>query len=230
MKRVLRYLDFIALRLLPTIVLLFVLYSSVLNSLQAFNRIENYSIRLFLQVFLQENSMMSCFGFLGFAAMFRTFKRTGKISVLSRYCAGATALIHITLYAYAEIQSNLLHPLERTVSFTNGFINYYVLALAKNALYGIGLLLLTVNCILKDRFMKTKWILTILCALAILAASWCLPLYTITHYDDTASFRFLLNAFLLSYCLCAVIITGLYPTKTSRKPVTEDTNEEKRPV
>lgn len=224
MKRVLRCLDFIALRLLPTIVLLVVLYFSVLYSLQAFNRIENYSIR----PFLQETSMIICFAFLGFAAMFRTFKRTGKISVLSRYCAGATALIYITLYAYAEIQSNLLHPLERAINFTNGFINYYVLA--KNALYGIGLLLLTVNCILKDRFMKTKWILTILCALAILAASWCLPLYTITHYDDTASFRFLLNAFLLSYCLCAVIITGLYPTKTSRKPVTEDTNEEKCPV
>ncbi len=222
MKRILRYLDFIALRLLPTIVLLVILYFSVLNSLQAFNRMENYSIRLFLQ----ENSMMSCFAFLGFAVMFRTFKRTGKISVLSRYCAGATALIYITLYAYAEIQSNLLHPLERAINFTN--VNYYVLA--KNALYGIGLLLLTVNCILKDRFMKTKWILTILCALAILAASWCLPLYTITHYDDTASFRFLLNTFLLSYCLCAVIITGLYPTKTSRKPVAEDTNEEKCPV
>lgn len=222
MKRILRYLDFIALRLLPTIVLLVILYFSELNSLQAFNRMENYSIRLFLQ----ENSMMSCFAFLGFAAMFRTFKRTGKISVLSRYCAGATALIYITLYAYAEIQSNLLHPLERAINFTN--VNYYVLA--KNALYGIGLLLLTVNCILKDRFMKTKWILTILCALAILAASWCLPLYTITHYDDTASFRFLLNTFLLSYCLCAVIITGLYPTKTSRKPVAEDTNEEKCPV
>ena len=224
MKRVLRCLDFIALRLLPTIVLLFILCFSVLYSLQAFNRIENYSIRLFLQ----ETSMMSCFVFLGFAAMFRTFKRTGKISVLSRYCAGATALIYITPYAYAEIQSNLLHPLERAINFTNGFINYYVLA--KNTLYGIGLLLLTVNCILKDRFLKTKWILTILCALAILAASWCLPLYTITHYDDTASFRFLLNAFLLSYCLCAVIITGLYPTKSSRKPVAEDTNEEKRPV
>lgn len=105
MKQVLKYLDFTALRLLPTIVLLFVLYCSVQDSLQAFNRIENYSIRLILQ----ETSMIICYVFLGFAAMLKIFKRTVKISVFSRYCAGATALIYITLYAYAEIQAKSLY-------------------------------------------------------------------------------------------------------------------------
>lgn len=221
MKHVLKYLDFTALRLLPTIGLLFVLYCSVLDSLQAFNRMENYSIRLFLQ----ETSMMSCFAFLGFAAMFRAFKRTVKISVLSRYCAVATALIYITLYAYAEIQTKLHLP-EYSVSFND----YYSLVAIQKTMRNIGVLILVVSCILEDKFTRTKRILTVLCALSIFVTSFCAPLYTIIQLKNMVSLRFLWNSFLFSYCPCAVIITGLWPIIPPQKTVSEGTNEEKRPV
>lgn len=222
MKQVLKYLDFTALRLLPTIVLLFVLYCSVQDSLQAFNRIDNYSIRLILQ----ETSMIICYVFLGFAAMLKIFKRTVKISVFSRYCAGATALIYITLYAYAEIQAKSLHLPEYLVNFND----YYSLVTIQNTMRGIGFLILIVSCILKDKFTRTKRILTVLCALSIFVTSFCAPLYTIMQLKNMVSLRFLWNSFLLSYCPCAVIITGLLPIIPPQKTVTENTNEEKHPA
>ena len=70
MKKVLKYTDFALLRLIPTVFLLFILYSDVRDSLQAFNRIENYSFLLFLESF----SIIMCFVFLGLASVLRTFK------------------------------------------------------------------------------------------------------------------------------------------------------------
>lgn len=192
------------------------------NSLQAFNRIENYSIRLILQ----ETSITICYVFLGFAAMLKTFKRTVKVSVFSRYCAGATALIYITLYAYAEIQAKSLNLPEYSVKFND----YYSLATIQDTMCCIGVLILIVSCVLKGKFTRTKRILTVLCALSVFVTSFCAPLYTIIQLNDMVSLRFLWNSFLLSYCPCAVIITGLWPIRPPRKTVTENINEEKCPA
>lgn len=101
MKQIIKYTDFILLRLIPTVFLLFILYSDVRNSLQAFNRIENYSFSLFLESF----SLIMCFVFLGLASVLRTFKGAEKFSIASRYGACALALIYIGLYIFKEIQT-----------------------------------------------------------------------------------------------------------------------------
>lgn len=48
MKQIIKYTDLTLLRLIPTVFLLVLLCSGVRDSLQAFNRIENYSFSLFL--------------------------------------------------------------------------------------------------------------------------------------------------------------------------------------
>ena len=207
MKKVLKYTDFALLRLIPTVFLLFILYSDVRDSLQAFNRIENYSFLLFLESF----SIIMCFVFLGLASVLRTFKGTEKFSIVSRYAAGAMALIYITLYVMQRIQTVRF---VRSLGYTTSFSNYYSLFTLQKTMYIIALLIVIISCILKDKLFKTKWILTVLCALSIFVALFCNPLYTLINYDDAISFRFLFNSFLFSYCYCAVIITGLAPTKT----------------
>lgn len=219
MKKVLKYTDFILLRLIPMVFLLFVLYSDVRDSIQAFNRIENYSFLLFLESF----SLIMCFVFLGLASVLRTFKGAEKFSIASRYGACALALIYIVLYISKEIQTfRTLSSLEYTPSFSN----YYSLFTLQKTMYIIALLIVIINCILKDKFFKTKWILTVLCALSIFVALFCNPLYTLINYDDAISFRFLFNSFLFSYCYCAVIITGLSPTKTEEIISKDVVNEE----
>lgn len=219
MKKVLKYTDFTLLRLIPVIFILFLLYSDVRDSLQAFNRIENYSFRLFLESF----SIIMCFVFLGITSVLRIFKGTEKISIVTRYGACAIALVYIILYVFEETQTLItLHSLEYTPSFSN----YYSLFTIQKTMYIIGLLIVIINCILKDKFIKTKWILTVLCAISIFVAIFCSPLYTLINFEDAISFRFLFNSFLISYCYCAVIITGLSPLKTSHKNEEVVINEE----
>lgn len=219
MKKVLKYTDFILLRSIPTVFLLFVLYSDVRDSLQAFNRIENYSFLLFLESF----SLIMCFVVLGIASVLRTFKETQKFSIVSRYGACAMALIYIVLYVLQEIEKvRFLQSLENTPSFSN----YYSLFTLQKTMYIIALLIVIISCILKDKLFKTKWILTVLCALSIFVGLFCNPLYTLIKFDDAISFRFLFNSFLFSYCYCAVIITGLAPTKTEEIITKDVVNEE----
>lgn len=219
MNKVLKYTDFTLLRLIPTVFLLFVMYSEVRDSIQAFNRIENYSFLLFLESF----SLIMCFVFLGLASVLRIFKGSRKFSMVSRYGACALALIYIVLYIFKEIQTfRTLYSLDYTPSFSN----YYSLFTLQKTMYIIALLIVIINCVLKDKFFKTKWILTVLCALSIFVALFCNPLYTLINYDDAISFRFLFNSFLFSYCYCAVIITGLSPTKTLEIVTKDVVNEE----
>lgn len=218
MKKVLKYTDFALLRLIPTVFLLFILYSDVRDSLQAFNRIENYSFLLFLESF----SLIMCFVFFGLASVLRTFKGTEKFSIVSRYAAGAMALIYITLYVMQRIQTVRF---VRSLGYTTSFSNYYSLFTLQKTMYIIALLIVIINCFLKDKFFKTKWILTVLCVLSIFVALFCNPLYTLINYNDAIFFRFLFNSFLFSYCYCAVIITGLSPTKTE-EIITKDVANE----
>lgn len=218
MKKVLKYTDFALFRLISTVLLLFILYSDVRDSLQAFNRIENYSFLLFLESF----SLIMCFVFLGLASVLRTFKGTEKFSIVSRYGACAMALIYIMLYVLQEIEKvRLLQSLQYTPSFSN----YYSLFTLQKIMYIIALLIVIINCFLKDKFFKTKWILTVLCVLSIFVALFCNPLYTLINYNDAISFRFLFNSFLFSYCYCAVIITGLSPAKTKENIAKDGVNE-----
>ena len=219
MKKVLKCTDFILLRLIPTIFLLFLLYSDVRDSLQAFNKIENYSFRLFLESFC----IIMCFVFVGPASVLRAFEKTEIFSQICRYGACIVALIYVVLNIAQKIQTlRLLQSLEYTPSFSD----YYSLFTLQKTMYIIGLLILIINCVLKDKFIKTKWILTVLCALSIFVAIFCSPLYTLINFKDTISFRFLFNSFLISYCYFAVIITGLSPVKTEQKTAVVITNEE----
>ena len=96
MKKVLKHTDFTLLRLIPTVFLLFILYSDIRDSLQAFNRIETYSFSLFLESF----SLIMCFVFLGLASVLRAFKGVEKFSIVSRYAACVLAIIYIVLYIF----------------------------------------------------------------------------------------------------------------------------------
>lgn len=219
MRKVLKYTDFTILRLIPTIFLLFLLYSSVRDSLQAFNRIETYSFPLFFESF----SIIMCFAFLGLTSLLSAFEKNEIFSKICRYCVCIVALIYVVIYIAQKIQTvRLLHSLGSTPSFSN----YYSLFTIQKTMYIIGLLIVIINCLLRDKFFKTKWILTVLCALSIFVAIFCRPLYTLINFEDTISFRFLFNSFLLSYCYCAVIITGLSPLKTSHKNEVVVINEE----
>lgn len=202
MNKFIKYTDFMLLRLIPTIFLLFLLYSDMRDSLQAFNRIENYSFLLFLESF----SIIMCFVFFGLTSVLRTFKVSVKFSVWSRYGACAMALIRVFLYVSAQIESvGLGHSPGLTLKFFDSIFEI------QQVLYIISFLIITISCFIKDKFFKTKWILTTLCLLSFLLASFHAPLYTLINYD-MVSFRLLFSSFLFSYCYCAVIITGLAPS------------------
>ena len=204
MKQFIKYTDFILLRLIPTSIFLYSSCGYALFALQ--KRISFFSLS-----FLRDLSFIMCFVFLGFASVLRIFNVTRKFSAVSRYGACAMALIYIVLYVFQAIEKvRFLQSLQYTPSFSD----YYSLFKIQSTMYTIAFLLVIINCILKDKFFRTKWLLTVLCALSLFIAVFCSPLYTLIKYDDTITFRFLLNSFLISYCYCAVIITGLFPSKT----------------
>lgn len=86
------------------------------------------------------------------------------------------ALIYIILYFFERIQQPdcfLLYTLD-TPSFSS---SYSLVALREaETMYIIALLTMIINCILKERFIKTKWLLTVLSALSLFVAIFCSPL------------------------------------------------------
>lgn len=208
MKQGLKAVDFTLFRIIPLVFLLFVLYADVRTSFEAFNRIDNYSFYSFLESF----SAILCFVILGFSSVLRFFNTTKKFSLYCRYGAGVMALIYIVLSLLERIQSLwLLRSLEYTPVFSDCFS---LLSLQKT-LYIIAFLTVIMNSVLNDKFFKVKQILTIVCTVSFFGANFCNPLYTLIRYNDTVSFRFLFNSFLYSYSFCAVILTGLFPTKAA---------------
>lgn len=211
MKQGLKAVDFTLFRIIPLVFLLFVLYADVRTSFEAFNRINNYSFYSFLESF----SAILCFVILGFLSVLKSFKKTKKFSLYCRYGAGVMALIYIVLSLLERIQSLwLLRSLEYTPE-TSVFSDCFSLLSLQKTLYIIAFLTVIMNSVLNDKFFKVKQILTIVCTVSFFGANFCNPLYTLIRYNGTVSFRFLFNSSLYSYSFCAVILTGLFPTKAA---------------
>ncbi len=210
MKQVLKYAKFTLLRLMPTTFLLFLLYSDVRISLRGFH------ISGTLRAFLPEIVFTLCFVFLGFASVLKTFKRTAKLAVISQYIASAMAFIYIAWYVFTEIETIWLR-----YSLGMGYTPPLIGSILEiqDEMHAIAFVMVIVTCFLKDSFLKTKRILAVLCACLIFIAGYCAPLHLWINYNDTLGFRVMFNAFLFSYCYCAVVITGLLPFTMTTKTV-----------
>lgn len=203
MKKVINCAIYILLRLVPMLYLLFFLFSLVRDVHQEFNRLDNFNFRLYLDSF----AFVLCFVFLGIASILRILKATVKLSDICKYFASVMALIYVFLYISARIQSvGFRHTPGLTIKF------FGLILEIQQTLYIISFLIITISCFIKDKFFKTKWILTTLCSLSFLLASFHAPLYTLTNYSYLMDLRLWFNTFLYSYGYCAVIITGLSPS------------------
>ena len=217
MKRSLRYVDLILLRIIPTAFLLLILYADIQNSLQAFKRFEHIDFLLFLP----GSVLILCFVLLGAFAILKFFKKAQKVAVILKRLICVLAVMYIGLYS-----AQLFKTIKQCIS-----INYYPKFFgsfvdAQKLLYIIVIIIVAICLLLKEKFFKTKWALAVICSILYFVASFLTPLYTLINYNDAINFRFLLNSFLYCYSYCAVILSGLSPSKTERKVAEKNTNEE----
>lgn len=203
MKRVIKIADLIFLRLLPLVIISFYCVDAITFF---FKKTDYYHLFLTLEDF----SYSMCFALVGLSAVLRYFKKTEKASVYCRYGAGVMALIYIVLSILEKIPSlGLSRCYETTPSFN------YIIPPEKLQFVLLLIVFSTViiNCLLKDKFYKIKVTLIIVCEAAFLIAVLYSPIYTLIEIRDVALLKGLLNLVLFSFPFCAVILTGLMPSK-----------------
>ena len=213
MKKVLKYLDFAFLRLIPTLFLIIVFYSVLRDELQALNRFESYS----LQRLFYSTLPILTFLLLGIASIFKRFDKTIKFAKYIQYAACAMALTTMLIYALEVV--GILKFLFR---WHESYDLFYLLYSLKDAIAFFAFLMIALSCLLKDKFFKTKWILAILSAFIFFAIYFC-DLLNVSSmssiissrawFGAVFSFRFLVNSVLLCLPIFAVSILGLAPIK-----------------
>ena len=216
MKKVLKYLDFTFLRLLPMLFLIILFYSIMRDELQALNRGVNYS----LQKFFYGTLPTLTFLFLGVASIFKRFDKTIKLSKYIQYAACAIALTTMVIYALEVV--GILKFLFR---LHESYDLFYLLYSLKDAITFFAFLMIVISCLLKDKFFKTKWTLVISSALIFFVICFCELLHMSSLYsainlrmwfNAAFSFRFLFNSILLDFPIFATIILGSAPIKQNK--------------
>ena len=207
MKKVLNCSKYVLLRLVPMLYLLFFLFSLVRDVHQEFNRLYDFNFCLYLDSF----AFALCFTFLGIASILRVFNATIKLSDVCKYFASIMAATYILtdiLNTITRIKAS--YNYENTLNFFDSYISL------QEIFYIVGFLTIIVNCFLKDRLFKTKWILTILCGLCFLVGL-NTNLFWLFKVGPIDNIRFIINQSVLVYSFVVTAILGLTPLKATRK-------------
>ncbi len=205
MKKVLNCLKYVLLRLIPMLYLLFCLFSLVRNVHQEFNRLDDFNFILYLDSFAFE----LCFIFLGMASMLRVFNSTITLSDVCKYFACIMAAIYILsdiLNTITRIKAS--YNYENTPKFFDSYIPL------QETFYIVGFLAIIVTCFLKDRYFKTKRILTILCGLCFLVGL-NTNLFWLINVAKIYNIRFIIEQFISVYPFVVTVILGLTPSKAT---------------
>ncbi len=203
MKQIIKYTDFILFRLIPMLYLLFFLFSLVRDVHQEFNRLDDFNFCLYLDSF----AFALCFTFLGIASILRVFNATIKLSDVCKYFASIMAATYILtdiLNTITRIKAS--YNLENTPNFFGSYISL------QEIFYIVGFLTIIVNCFLKDRLFKTKWILTILCGLCFLVGL-NTNLFWLIKVGPIDDIRFIIDQSVFVYSFVVTVIWGLTPLK-----------------
>ncbi len=207
MKKALSCSKIILLRFVPMLYLIVFLFSLVRDVYQEFNRLDNFDFRLYLDGF----AFAFCFIFLGIVSMLRMFNTTIKLSVVCKYFASVMASIYILTCIFNMItRIKASYSLGNTPNFFGSYISL------QETFYIMSFLIIIVACFLKDKFYKTKWILTILCGLCFLVGLntnlfWLIKVGTV---DDI---RFIINHFISVYSFVVTVILGVSPLKAVKE-------------
>lgn len=203
MKQIIKYTDFILFRLIPMLYLLFFLFSLVRDVHQEFNRLDDFNFCLYLDSF----AFALCFTFLGIASILRVFNATIKLSDVCKCFASIMAATYILtdiLNTITRIKAS--YNLENTPNFFGSYISL------QEIFYIVGFLTIIVNCFLKDRLFKTKWILTILCGLCFLVGL-NTNLFWLIKVGPIDDIRFIIDQSVFVYSFVVTVIWGLTPLK-----------------
>ncbi len=207
MKKILNFAKYVLLRLAPTLYLMFLLFSLVKDVYQDFNLRDNFNFVLYLDSF----AFALCFVFLGIASMLRIFRVTIKLSDVCKYFASVMAVTYILTNIINTItRIKASYNLENTPSFFGSYISL------QETFYVVGFLIIIVNCFLKDKFFKTKWLLTILCASCFLVGI-NTNLFWLIKVGPIGDIRFIINQFIFAYSFVVTVMIGLAPSKSILK-------------
>ena len=205
MKKVLKYLDFTFLRLLPTVFLMFTYYSILRDDIQALNRYESSLLDI-----LRSNLFILLFLILGIVSIFKWFDKTIKFAKCAQYflCIIAVSRVCINLiydYTFYRFASNTYPP-----TFFGTISNF------SDEVEMFALLVLAVCCLLKYKFYKTKWILAVSVTLLFFVVHSILPIYDLLYYGDTLTLKYLFNNVVIAFPIYIVSILGLAPVKQDK--------------
>lgn len=187
--------------------LMFFLFSIARDVHYEYNRLDNFNFRLYLDTF----AFAFCFVFLGIVSILRVFSATKKLSDICKYFAcimAATYILTDILNTITRIKAS--YNYENTLNFFDSYISL------QEFFYIVGFLTIIVNCFLKDRLFKTKWILTILCGLCFLVGL-NTNLFWLFKVGPIDNIRFIINQSVLVYSFVVTAILGLTPLKATRK-------------
>jgi hypothetical protein len=212
MKKALKYLDFTFLRLLPMFFLIILFFFSVHKEFKVLNSNKYYSYHYGLDNILP----VVCFLFLAIISVLKWFKKTIKYSRFFEYFVSAIAVIQIYINIIDIVEKNkLLDP--------NQYLPYFSEAISffQNELECVALLILVVCCLLKNKFIKTKWILAILAASIIFLVDFCAmvsysSISLKVWLDNVSNPIFWLGIILIYFSKTTAIILGLAPAKQDK--------------
>ncbi len=211
MKRVLKYADLVLLRVIPTLFMLYALYSSVSHLLFFAHLSQANSFLIFILYLSNDLSpIMSdlCLVLLGFVSILKFFGKTVKLPTVFRYSAGAMAALYVVFIIVYRICYNQLYMP------TPQFFDFSVLRWI-NIDY-LLYLLMAVCCFLKDKFFKIKLVLAAVCVILFTIINVPSVLYLAIRFNDV-NIRLWLNTLLIVFCYAAVILRSLPPFKDKAK-------------
>jgi hypothetical protein len=202
MKKVLKYLDFTFLRLLPTVYIALIFCSGLLGGLLELN-----SVEFSLLYFLKTNLYVLVFLLLGMVSIFKWFDKTIKFTKYVQY--------FLCFIAVIEVCNNLIYnyTFYRFAPYQYQLTFFETISWLRDELECITLLVLVVCCSLKNKFYKTKLILAILVAFLLFISHFILAVYNLWGYID---FRFLFNQLMSLFPIIIVSIIGLAPIKQNK--------------
>jgi hypothetical protein len=205
MKKVLKYLDFTFLRLLPTVYIALIFCSGLLGGLLELN-----SVEFSLLYFLKTNLYVLLDLLLGIISILKSFDKTIKFAKYVQYFLCFIVVVEILIsFIFFDIFAKYgnLGVCQYQPTFL-GIIDYF-----RDELECITLLVLVVCCSLKNKFYKTKLILAILVAFLLFISHFILAVYNLWGYID---FRFLFNQLMSLFPSIIVSIIGLAPIKQNK--------------
>lgn len=205
MKKVINCARYTLLYLAPMVYLMFFLFTLTKILYQGLNLHNIFDLNL------DNLALILCFVFLGIASMLRIFRATIKLSNVCKYFASVMALIYILI-----VILNTIDKIKLSSHFGNASNPLNSYTFLQTTFLIIGFLIIIVNCFLKDKFFKTKWILAILCALCFFIGLNA-DLFLLIQFGAIGSVRFIINNFIQVYSFVVTVIMAFAPSKSILK-------------